>query len=160
MKRCNTEIMKMLRKIQEDKSLLLRFEALNSVVKYSDQEEPIESDYDYHSIRQAVDKLNDEERRLKGILAYSNATTKVDGYDFSISEALVYLTQLSNKKNHLSSMALIKPLDRSIVYNKIEYKKALFDPNEVDLEVKRLTDEIAMLQMAIDRTNLTNLIDC
>lgn len=160
MKKCNTELMKILKKIQAEKNLILRKERTNCIVKYSDTEEPIDNGYNYQDFRKNIANLEAEERKIKALLAYSNATTIVDGYDFTISEALVYLTQLSNRKSHLESMALINPLDRSIVYNKIEYKKALFNPKDVEVEIANLTEEISMLQMAIDRTNLTNLIDC
>ena len=41
-----------------------------------------------------------------------------------------------------------------------KFTKILYDQDVVREELKEVTDTIMMLQMAIDRTNLTNMIEC
>lgn len=62
-------------------------------------EEPLLPDYDYHETNESLKWFDDEIRRLKGLLAYSNATTVVEGFDMDINEALIYLAQLGEKKD-------------------------------------------------------------
>jgi predicted transglutaminase-like protease len=91
----------------------------------------------------------------------SNPTTKVDGYDMTIAEALVYLAQLSQNKDRLVRLANREKLVRgstSRYSSNTEYTKACYDIAKAKEDLAKLNQTIAHLQMAIDRTNLTNLI--
>ena len=79
----------------------------------------------------------------------------------TIGECLIYLAQLNSKKQLLSNYASQKQLKRvsSTYSNKVEYTELLYDVDKVKVELLELQRLIARLQMAIDRTNLTNLIE-
>ena len=79
----------------------------------------------------------------------------------TIGECLIYLSSLNAKKSLLQTYVSRKQVSRiSSAYNsKVEYTELLYDVKEVKLEVMELQRLIAKLQMAIDRTNLTNLIE-
>ena len=79
----------------------------------------------------------------------------------TIGECLIYLAQLNSKKQLLSNYASQKQLKRvsSTYSNKVEYTELLYDVDKVKIELLELQRLIARLQMAIDRTNLTNLIE-
>lgn len=160
MKKCNTELMKELNALGEEKNEILAFESDNCCVSYLQSETPVDTGYNYEETRRKIEAIEDRERTIKQLLAYSNATTKVDGYDMTISESLVYLAQLSNRKRRMVTLASNLPVSRDVVYDKVQYTKALYNVELAKAEVKRLTEEINNLQMAIDRTNLTNMIDC
>ena len=161
MKKCNTELMKDLKEIQELISHH-RFDTIRSsfIVYTSEDRNDIESDFNYEKSLDELEYLQKEERKIKNILAYSNATTKVDGYDFTIAEGLVYLAQLSSNKAQLTRLATAEPLKRESNYRGyIEYTRANYDISKAQNDLAKINRQIAQLQMAIDRTNLTNMID-
>ena len=160
MQKCNTELMKELNALGDEKEKLLNFENANCVVSYLKDEKPVAVDYNFDNTRKEIERIEMEERKIKQLLAYSNATTKVDGYNMTISEALVYLAQLNNRKRQMTYLSDKLPISRSVVYDKVQYHKALFDVEVAKSELKELVNEISKLQMAIDRTNLTNMIEC
>ena len=76
MKKCNTEIMKEIKKLESEKSSWVCHERNNCTVSYMSNEDPLIPDYDYNDTTESLKWFDDEIRRLKGLLAYSNATTK------------------------------------------------------------------------------------
>jgi hypothetical protein len=162
MKKCNTELMKELKVIQELINFSQRNEERKCVITYTQQDRSeLENDYDYEVARKELEKLQNEERKIKNLLAISNATTKVIGYDITIAESLVYLAQLSQNKALLSKMAGREKLSRRTTYSgDSEYTKACYDIKKAQADLADVNREIAKLQMAIDRTNLNNIIDC
>lgn len=162
MKKCNTEIMKDIKKLEEMKSSLLTQERTSCTVSYLQGEKPIDTGYDYEKLSSDVEACDKEIRRLKALLAYANVTTQVEGFNMSISEALVYLAQLSDKLSRLENLVRIKPIDRrSPGYSSTpEFTVIVFDREKVLKEYNEVRDLIPQLQMAIDRTNLNNMIEC
>lgn len=160
MKKCNTEIMKDLKVLADKKDQLRKNENKCAFVTYSPEETPIETDYSFEETNRILYELEKEERRLKALLAYSNATTIIDGYDITIGEGLVMLAQLGNQKLRLETLKNAKPKERYVNYRGFaEYKEAHFDIDKANQEYDRVILEISRLQMAIDRTNLTNMIE-
>lgn len=78
MKKCNTQIMKEIKTLEEYRAKWIGIERANCTVSYLQGEEPVLPDYDYETTRANVDYLDNEIRRLKGLLAYSNVTTIVN----------------------------------------------------------------------------------
>jgi len=161
MKKCNTELMKEIKKLEERKDELLKFEREQCKVTYINKESKIDNNYDYESINNEIDSIDLEIRKIKKILAYSNATTIVPEYNMTIGECIIFLAQLNNKKNKLQLMANAVKIKRiSSTYNtKVEYEEILYDINKVKDDFNKVVDEINKLQMAIDRCNLCNLIE-
>ena len=163
MKKCNTQIMKEIKTLEEYRAKWISVERVNCTVSYLQGEEPVLPDYDYETTRANIDYLDKEIRRLKGLLAYSNVTTIVEGFDMNINEALIYLAQLKQKESHYNFLMSKNKISRSTSgfgNANIEFTKILYDQDVVREELKEVTDTIMMLQMAIDRTNLTNMIEC
>ena len=161
MKKCNTELMKEIKILEEKKNDILTLEQEECKITYLDGEKKMSSLYSYDTVRKEVDEIDREIRRYKSPLAYSNATTKVEEFDMTIGECLIYLASLNSKKTYLTSFASKKQKSRisSTYNNKVEYTELLYDVNKVKQELEDLQRLIAKLQMAIDRTNLTNLIE-
>lgn len=163
MKKCNTELMKELKEIQELIEFAKKREEKNCTLTYTEMDSDTPetpTDYDYEFARKEIYDLQKEERRIKNLLAISNATTQVQGFNMTLAEALVYLAQLSQNKVQLSAMANRSKLERTQGYRGYtEYTKALYDIKKAQSDLVEVNREIAKLQMAIDRTNLTNLIE-
>ena len=161
MKKCNAELMKEIKILEEKKNDILTLEQEECKITYLDGEKKMSSLYSYDGVRKEVDDIDSKIRRYKSLLAYSNATTKVEEFDMTIGECLIYLASLNSKKTYLTSFASKKQKSRisSTYNNKVEYTELLYDVNKVKQELEELQRLIAKLQMAIDRTNLTNLIE-
>lgn len=161
MKKCNTEIMKEIKTLEEEKYDLLNYESDNCAHTYTKDEVPIIHGYDYSSTCDKISKINNRVRYLKGLLAYSNVTTIINGFNMTIGEALIYLAQLNGEKERLKKLSGRNPLTRLGGYTEAgaEYTQLEYDPEIVKEDLKKLTNLIYKLQLAIDRTNLTNMIE-
>ncbi len=161
MKKCNTELMKEIKILEEKKEDIIRLENEECQITYLEGEKKMESCYSYKKVRKEVDDIDTIIRRYKSLLAVSNATTIVPEFEMTIGECLVYLAQLNSKKTLLSTYAAKKQVSRiSSAYNtKVEYSELLYNVGEVKEDVEDLQRLIARLQMAIDRTNLLNMIE-
>ncbi len=160
MKLFNVEVMKKIKELENEKSRVLRFERENSGISYKEDEEPERVEYDYAETRNRINELDDEIRRLRFLLAKANTNTKLDGFDMTLAEGLIYLAQLQRSWETLSEMASEKQKSRKITYNGVlEYTECTYDVKEALRDAKALETKISALQMAIDRANLTHKID-
>lgn len=160
MKVCHTQAMKMIKEYEEQKRILLRREGESFRVSYKEGEQKIATGYDYDAVRAEVARLDTEVRKIRSALAKANCTVGVDGFDMTIGEALVYLAQLCNEKQHLDDMADNNQLSRRLTTNGvIEYTECLFDVAKVKKDAGELRRKISELQIAIDRANLVNFIE-
>ncbi len=161
MKKCNTELMKEIKILEEKKNDILTLEEEECKITYLEGEKKMCSNYSYDVVRNEIDEIDNEIRKYKSLLAVSNATIIVPEFNMTIGECLIYLASLNSKKSLLASFASKKQITRiSSTYNtKVEYTELLYDVDKVKKELEDLQRLIAKLQMAIDRTNLTNLIE-
>ena len=161
MKKCNTELMKEIKKLEERKNDILLLEKTECKVTYINKESKIETNYDYISVNQELDSIDLKIRNIKKLLAYSNATTIVPEYNMTIGECIIYLAQLNVKKNKLQEMANQPKIKRisSSYTTKVEYEEIVYDIDKVKEDFNKIIDDINNLQMAIDRCNLNNLIE-
>ena len=161
MKKCHTEIMKEIKKLEEVKETLLNEESDNCIVTYLQKETPINTGYDYNLTNIKIEECDTEILRLKSLLTKANVETNVGGFEMTISEALVYLAQLNEKLKRLSYLVNLKPLKRSTGYDSVpEFTKIVFDREKVLKDYEEVRNLIPKLQMAIDRTNLNHMIEC
>ena len=160
MLKCNTEIMKDLKKIEEEKNTILKNEMEQSVIKYVSSEDRIIPDYNYEQTRKDLDNLYKKEIYLRGLLQKANSTVIVPEFNMTIGDCLVYLAQLAEKSRILKSLANRQAKTRTLQYQKqVEYSEALYDIETAKKDYDAVQAEIVKLQMAIDRINLTNLIE-
>lgn len=161
MKKCHTEIMKEIKKLEEVKETLLNEESDNCIVTYLQKETPINTGYDYNLTNIKIEECDTEILRLKSLLTKANVETNVEGFEMTISEALVCLAQLNEKLKRLSYLVNLKPLKRSTGYDSVpEFTKIVFDREKVLKDYEEVRNLIPKLQMAIDRTNLNHMIEC
>ncbi len=160
MKVCNTEAMKKIKQLDEEIRLLEMDEEKNCIVQFKEGEEKKMSNYNYTKTRKAIEKANTEIRKIKYALSVANSTYKIDEFDITIGEALVYLAQLNNEYGRLSTLASRNKISRRITTNGVlEYTECLYDPEQVKKEQREIFAKITKLQVAIDRANLNCFID-
>lgn len=168
MKKCNTELMKELKAVQSELSELIQRADSKNTVEYYDGEEEVERDFDYAEFVSKMRELRQQEGHIKALLAYSNATTKLVGMDdLTIGEGLVKLAQLNNEIKTLARYRTAKQVVKTIKHatfegdkDRVLVREHLYDIHQVDEDIKSLQREVSRLQVAIDRTNLTNMIEC
>lgn len=163
MKKTHSEIIKEIKKLTDQRRAILQEEESTCTVTYTQGEKPIDTGYDYNITDETLNKLDTEIRRLKGILAKSNALTTIKNFDMTVSEGLVYLAQLNSELSRYKSLSERQPLTRtSAAYRSASYEitKALYDVEVAKTAYQKTFDLIAKLQMAIDLTNLTTEVDC
>lgn len=162
MKKCNTEIMKEIKTLGEEKARVMELEKSSYSHSFFKGEEPILNGYDYEGFNNEIARIDARVRYLKGLLAKSNNETIVDGFDMTIGEALIYLAQLNAKKTRVAHLANQKTLTRkSTLYGttQIEFTELEYDPEVAKRDFQEVTDLVYKLQLAIDRTNITNMIE-
>lgn len=155
MRLCNSELIKKVNELRDKKAKLLTNERNRCKIKYKDGEKKVDVAYSYGKTREQIDKIDDEIRRLKNLVAKANCTAVVEDFEVSIGEALVLLAQMNEKLSVLERLASDQQLTRATTYGGVvEYEECLYDVEKVDLSAEQLRSKIAKLQIAIDRANL------
>ena len=160
MQMCNAEILKKIKLLEQTKSDALSKESRTHQVSYQDEKDRFDYGYSFSQTRETVSNLDTEIRKLKHLLNISNATTVVPEFSMTLGECLVYLAQLNKELGIVSRMAKKEATTSSTVYGgKVEYTALNYDKEECQAKVDWLHNTVAKLQIAIDRTNLTNMIE-
>jgi len=160
MKMCNAEIMKKVKLLEQSKNDILMQEERIHQVTYQDEKDRFDYGYSFLQTREKVGQINAEVRKLKRLLNYSNATTKVPEFEMTLGECLVYLAQLNREMAVVSHMAEKVPTTtRSTYGGAVEYTVLNYEKGECQTRLNEIHNKIAKLQLAIDRTNLTNIIE-
>ncbi len=169
MKKCNAELMKELKIIQEELSEKKSKVINESVVRYYENEEEPDKSFNYEEITKQIKDLYEQEQNIKRLLAYSNATTKLINYssDITIGEGLVMLAELNSYLSAINMLKRNNQIVKKVEHAKFEGDKDrvlvteyLYDLKKVESEIKATKEKIHALQVAIDRTNLCNMIEC
>ena len=159
MKMCNAEILKKIKLLEQNKDDILKEESRCHQVTYQDEKDRYDYGYSFSATREKVSDLDAEIRKLRHLLNISNATTIVPEFSMTLGECLVYLAQLNRELSVVSGMAKKEPISsRSVFGGAVEYSALNYDKAECQSKQVWLQNTIAELQIAIDRTNLTNMI--
>ena len=119
-------------------------------------------DYDFAKTQSALAEVERKIRKLKHALNVFNSTTVIPEFDMTIDEMLVYIPQLTARKNKLSSMKdkLPKVREQSRTNSSIlDYRYLNYDVNEVAAEYEKAADTLASAQNALDAVNMTLTLD-
>ena len=160
MKVCNTEAMKIIKDLEEEKRLVIYDEDKLSVISYTQGEGKPIGAYDYRKTRQQISDIDGKIRAIRFALAKANCTVVVEEFGVTIAEALVMLAQWRKEYEQLDTLTDNVQCEREVLESGvIEYRETLYDVKTVQQDQKTLNHQIGRLQMAIDRANLTNLIE-
>lgn len=167
MKYTSAEAAKLLRKLNEEKDALELEEQRSYVFTASLEEdaETLRPEYDYRQMQEKIDRLDEQIRRVKHAINCFNIRQTVPGFDMSIDQILIYIPQLSRKKQKLSMMKnrLPKQRERADGFGRsssiIDYSYANYDIQTVKEDYEKAAEELAKAQTALDLINNTETMD-
>lgn len=119
--------------------------------------ESVRPAYNYAATQAELAAMEERIRRLKHALNVFNTTTVVPDFSMTVDEMLVYLPQLTARKNKLARMKAVLPKTRAgtPVGNYPDYRYANYDIEAVTAEYDGVAKELAAAQSALDLLNNT-----
>ena len=161
MKKSPTLLMKELKFIKERIAQLHKADLQDSLewVSNLDEEPSLLSGYSYEGNREAIKELRKREGAIHRALSIFNLTTKVPGFDLTVSEGLLRLGQLRSEIEVLGTLASRHQTRKVDSYDP-HYEKCCYDVAKAKDDLDAMREERTSLQVAIDRLNLTSDIDC
>ena len=156
----SAEAAKLVRKLNEEQNVLKQKEDKSSlfVAAIEEDVESVRPDYDYEEVQKLLADLEMKVRKVKHAINTFNLTTQVPGFDMTVDQMLVYIPQLSERKNKLTRMAGCLPKERasSSGYGAktiVEYCYTNYDIKKAEADLAEVTDELARAQTALDVIN-------
>ena len=119
------------------------------------------SEYNFGATRDAVKDIDTKTRQLRHKLHLANATVQVPEFGITIGECIILMAQLGKEKALLARMARREKKERRQpgFGSTVEWAVLNYDKDECRTKLKEVGDEITSLQMAIDRINLTHMVE-
>ena len=154
---------KMLKKLTEDKDYWRKVEVESYLYTAAAEEEALVPDYDYTEVAAKLEAIDDKICRIKHAINLANVTSilKVGDKELSVDTILVKMAQLNLRKRVLDDMRKRQPkvrLNSSFTQPKkavAEYEYINYDLELVKDEYERIDNEIAMMQLELDKYNQT-----
>ena len=160
MKLTSAEANKMIRALKDQYRLLFSQEenVVSFIAATTENVEEVRPSYSYEETAAKYDEIERKIRKIKHALNVFNATTKVDGFDMTIDEMLVFLPQATDRLRKLSGM-LAKPeksrAENTGRTNIIEYEYLNYDLEKVRQDYDALMDRKSRALSALDVLNNT-----
>ena len=156
---------KLLKKLSEDLSAAEDREKKSSTFNAAlgEEVESVRPNYDFGETQTTLSALEEKIRRLKHAINIFNTTHTVPEFGMTIDEMLVYIPQLTKRKNKLGEMRAALPKKRVEVWGGnrgvIDYAYANYDPAVVSTEYDKVTETLSQAQLALDRVNSTETFE-
>ena len=120
--------------------------------------ESVRPAYDYADTQNRLAELEQRIRRLKHAINVFNATHVIPDFHMTIDEMLVYIPQLTQRKNKLADMKARLPKERveeqyGRQSNIIDYTYANYDLAAVEADYEETADALSRAQLALDAVN-------
>ncbi len=160
MKCTSAEAAKFVAKLQQDYLNRLSLEEQSStfLASVGEDVESVRPEYDYEETKEYLSDLEMKIRKVKHAINVFNTITLIPEFDITIDEMLVYIPQLTKKKEKLKEMANKLPKDRSyeiIGSNVIDYRYVNYDLKKVRHDLDVISEELSKAQLALDSVNHT-----
>jgi hypothetical protein len=160
MKYTSAQAAKLLRKLNDEYSAILNREEMSRSFNAAMGEDPetVRPEYDYAKTQVELDALEKKIRKLKHAINAFNISHTVPGYDMTVDEMLVYIPQLTKRKEKLADMRSKLPKARveeryGRSSNIIDYVYTNYDINAVKSDYESVSDELSKAQLALDEIN-------
>lgn len=159
MKVTSTEAAKKVKELSEKFFLLKNIEDKSKIFYASVGENPedLRPEYDFVKISNEMAEIQAEIRHIKHAINCFNTTQKLDAFDMTIDEVLVFMPQLSAEKSRLMKMSQQLPKQRRERYNSniVDYEIANYDIDLVKQELERVTKLLSEIQTELNKINST-----
>ena len=158
----SAEASKMLKKLLEEKSIVLANERQSCVFNASlgEEVESVRPAYDYEETQKALEDFNRKIRILKHAINRFNSTQTVGETGMTIDQVLVYIPQLTEMRSRLYDMQNRLPKQRTSVggigsNTVIDYRYTNYSVDKAKEDYMRVSDELRRVQTALDVVNTT-----
>ena len=154
---------KLIKKLNEDKEFWCNKENNSCTYTAAVDEEPVIPEYDYAEVSRNITEIDEKIVKIKHAINISNSTSTIEVGDkhMTIDEILVRMAQLGRRKAFLDILRKREPKTRinygiySSRKTAPEYEYINYDLDLVKSEYDRVDNEIAAMQMALDKYNQT-----
>lgn len=158
----SAEASKMLKKILEEKNLVLANERQSCVFNASlgEDVESVRPAYSYKETQNALEAFDCKIRILKHAINCFNASQVVNDTGMTIDQVLVYIPQLTEMRSRLYEMQNRLPKQRTSVggigsNTVIDYRYTNYSVEKSKEDYTRVSDELRRIQTALDVVNTT-----
>ena len=160
MKKTIKEAMKHVNFLQQQISSLLQEESNTNYIIYSNENDKETSDFDFENLNADIEVLNKEILNIRSIINKKNQEVKVGIEDYTISDALIRIAQLTALSERFEHLGSYKQKTRQTTYNgSIEYTEYLYDVKKAQSLHLETVEKIHALQPAVDKANILTEIE-
>lgn len=165
MKYTSAEAGKVLKKLGEELSSINQREQNGKefLAAVGEDIESVRPDYNFAETQCALDETERKIRKVKHALNVFNSTTFVPEFGITIDEMLVYIPQLTARKNALAQMKdklpKVREQSRMNISSVLDYRYLNYDVNAVAAEYEKVSDTLAKAQNALDSVNMTQSLE-
>ena len=164
MKYTSAEAGKLLKKLNDEHaSILLREEnGKEFLAAVGEDIESVRPGYDFATTQVALNEIETKIRKVKHALNVFNSTTVIPEFGMTIDEMLVYMPQLTMRKDKLARMkdSLPKVREQTRVNSSIlDYRYLNYGVNEAAAEYDKISDTLSKAQNALDAANMNQTLE-
>lgn len=159
MKLTSSQASKLIRRLKEEYDTIIAEEKesrsfVAAIQENLDDARPL---YDFVATQEKLDSLDRQIRTVKHAINIFNTTHEVPGFGMTIDAVLVYMPQLTRKKEKLLNMS--RRLEKQRVddcyggSSSIEYNYANYSVADAKEMLREVSDTLSRLQTALDTIN-------
>ena len=132
------------------------------VASLGEDPESVRPEYDYAATAGLIDGLEEKIRKVKHAVNVFNTTHTVPGFDMTVDQILVYIPQLTERKEKLRTMASALPKSRQQSFSGssvVDYSYANYDPRLAASDLEKVSAALSDAQTALDLVNSTETLE-
>lgn len=153
----SAEAAKLLRKLNDELENLEAMENQSCTFRASVGEniEDVRPEYDYFETQNKIIEIEEKIRKVKHEINKFNLENEIPDFKMTIDQMLIYIPQLTKKKQKLFNMQNRLPKRRESVSNSgiIDYSYANYDIKNAKEDYIKISDELSKAQTALDVIN-------
>ena len=154
---------KLIRKLKDDKVFWENKEENTCVYTAATDEEPVIPAYSYSEVSGKIAEIDERILSIRHALNVNNASNRIQVGErtMTVDMILIRMAQLNNRKYALDTMRKREPKTRrdarmsAAKKSVIEYEYVNYDLETVKADYEKLTAELEVLQLALDKYNQT-----